>query len=228
MNAFTLKVLALTCMLVDHIGLFFFPDNVLLRAIGRLSFPLFAFLLANGMHYSHNRINYFLRLLLFTAISQIPFSLAFNLIPVSGSSFNIFFTLTLGFLGIVILRTTQNTVTRAILLTLLLVVSSFLQISYGIGGILSIVFFYYYFKSPRKLVLSQIVIGFSCYFIPELLNIYLHAPINVINLIQPIGLGSLFFILTYNKHNGPKFTYFFYLFYPLHLLFIYFFILFTK
>ncbi|MFB2921097.1 TraX family protein [Aerosakkonema funiforme] len=48
MTAFQIKVLAALLMLVDHIGAIFFPKIFVLRIVGRLSFPLFAWLIGQG------------------------------------------------------------------------------------------------------------------------------------------------------------------------------------
>ncbi|NLY36219.1 MAG: hypothetical protein GX046_03165 [Tissierellia bacterium] len=66
--------IALISMLIDHIGVLFFPAESLFRSIGRLAFPIFAWSLAQGFRYSSNRSAYFKRLLLFAFISQVPYS----------------------------------------------------------------------------------------------------------------------------------------------------------
>lgn len=85
MNIIIIKIIALIAMLLDHIGVILveswglFPSVVFsaLREIGRVSFPLFAFTIANGWVYTKNKERYFGRMLLFAIISQIPYSLAF-------------------------------------------------------------------------------------------------------------------------------------------------------
>ncbi len=57
MTSFQLKLWACLFMLVDHIGVVFFDDNLAMRAIGRLSMPIFAFLLVEGSR-THNLVNY--------------------------------------------------------------------------------------------------------------------------------------------------------------------------
>lgn len=61
-------------MLIDHIGLLFFPGESIFRSIGRLAFPIFAWSLAQGFRYSSNPRAYFKRLLFFAFISQLPYS----------------------------------------------------------------------------------------------------------------------------------------------------------
>lgn len=85
MSTFWMKGIALLAMTIDHVGLVFGQDgwNLIpfdssaLRAIGRISFPLFAFCLAEGWHRTHDRKKYFLNITVGAAVSQIPFSMAF-------------------------------------------------------------------------------------------------------------------------------------------------------
>ena len=73
MSSFTLKILAIIFMTIDHIGFTLFPSNLLLRYIGRLAFPIFAFQMGNGFYHTKNKEKYIFRMLIFTVISQIPF-----------------------------------------------------------------------------------------------------------------------------------------------------------
>jgi hypothetical protein len=68
-----LKIIAIVTMLVDHIGVLFFPDIMGFRTVGRIAFPIFAFFLANGFRYSSNRLNYLKRLGIVALISQVPY-----------------------------------------------------------------------------------------------------------------------------------------------------------
>ena len=54
-----LKILAAVAMLSDHIGLLFFPGNIVFRIVGRLAFPIFAFMIAEGTKYTRNKAKYF-------------------------------------------------------------------------------------------------------------------------------------------------------------------------
>lgn len=78
MTGFHLKLIALTTMFIDHIGAVFFPQVTLLRVIGRISFPLYAFLIAEGCRYTRNRGRYALGLGVFALISELPYDLALH------------------------------------------------------------------------------------------------------------------------------------------------------
>ena len=92
MSVFTLKILALTAMIIDHMGFFLRANNLvaydiydLMRAIGRIAFPIYCFLLVNGFDQTSSRRRYLSRLVLFAALSQIPYILLFDY----GSSFSL-------------------------------------------------------------------------------------------------------------------------------------------
>ena len=74
----SLKIVALICMLIDHAGATLFPQCDILRSIGRVSFPLYAFLLAQGCKHTHSMERYLLGLGIFALISEIPYDLAFG------------------------------------------------------------------------------------------------------------------------------------------------------
>lgn len=77
MSALTLKLIALVCMTLDHIG-YAIPSLSILRIVGRLSFPIYVFLLTTGFRYTSNRGRYALRLGIFAVLSQVPYMLFFN------------------------------------------------------------------------------------------------------------------------------------------------------
>jgi hypothetical protein len=257
MTTFQIKLIAITAMVIDHVGLFFFPQILLLRIIGRLAFPLFAWLIANGAYYSKNINMYLIRLFLFAVIAQIPFFLANRLIEPSFWELNVLFTLFLGLAAIVLMRKSKHRFTAILVVLISALLAEILNTDYGALGVLAIVIFYVYFKDMKKMIILQIclftlfslmpigiVMAFtgvanpgmstlSTNICPILMKVCLKVsttiPSNfvVLNLIEPLGLFSLFFIAFYGGQEGRKIKYFFYLFYPMHLAVIYFFKLFV-
>ena len=75
LSSLDLKILAAVTMLIDHLGITLFPQAVWMRCVGRLAFPLFAFLIAEGFCRTRSFQRYLLRLLLCAAISEVPFNL---------------------------------------------------------------------------------------------------------------------------------------------------------
>ena len=70
-----LKLLACIFMLCDHVGFVLMNNNWIMRAVGRLAFPIFAFLLVEGYRHTSDIRKYFIRLFLFALISEVPFDL---------------------------------------------------------------------------------------------------------------------------------------------------------
>ena len=68
-----LKILAAISMLIDHVGLMFFPENAVFRIFGRLAFPIFAYMIAEGCKYTKNRLRYFLTVFGMGALCQIAY-----------------------------------------------------------------------------------------------------------------------------------------------------------
>lgn len=68
-----LKLLAMLTMTIDHIGAVLLPQYEFLRIIGRLAMPIYAYMIAEGCHYTHDRMRYFLRLAGLAVVCQIVY-----------------------------------------------------------------------------------------------------------------------------------------------------------
>ena len=94
-----LKLIAAAAMLADHVGLMFFPDILFYRIIGRLAFPIFAFMIAEGCKYTRNKLRYFLQLFGLALGCQIVYFIA------DGSMYlSVLFTFSLSILTIFALQ----------------------------------------------------------------------------------------------------------------------------
>lgn len=80
-----LKLIALATMVIDHVGYLFFPEQEWMRAVGRLTMPIFGYAIARGFFYTRDSKKYLLRVGLLALISQLPFTLLFN----QGSNYSI-------------------------------------------------------------------------------------------------------------------------------------------
>lgn len=235
MTCFSLKILALTTMLIDHIGAVFFPQYIWLRYIGRISFPIYAFLLSEGFIHTHSRTKYAARLFVFGIISEVPHDLAFYQKALDFSNLNIMFELYLGVLAlsaVEILMDRKNKIyvhiISSVMLAVILFVSSYFNTSYGIYGIVLIIS-YYVFKGDRRYQAvsgAAVTIGFNSFQKVSLgINGFSGSPMRIFNFnpLQSYAAVASIPILLYNGERGYQCQskWFFYAFYPAHLLVLY-------
>lgn len=227
LNGFHLKYIALLTMTLDHIGaVLLSPDTAayaVFRACGRIAFPVFCFLLVEGYLHTSNHKAYFFRLLLFAFISELPFDMALYHFPAVGSTKlifshqNIFFTLSLGFLSMCLIdRFLTSAPFWAFVWTIFpAFLAQTLRFDYGALGIMVILLFY----AAKKIY-------------PQTPKLYSYA----LALCPLLAAGdwkrffvllSLPLILLYNGEKGsplpgawkiPGGKFFFYWYYPCHLL----------
>lgn len=126
-SSFSLKLIALATMLVDHLAAVLLATYInntafadqetadaftaiydLLRGVGRMAFPLFVFALIKGFMHTSSKGKYATRLFLFALISEVPFDLAFYRDPFYFKSQNVFWTLFLGLITICLLDWIKN------------------------------------------------------------------------------------------------------------------------
>ncbi len=213
MSIFTLKLLALITMIIDHVGAVFFPNYPILRIIGRLAFPIYCFLLVEGYFHTRDIRKYSLRLLIFALVSEVPFDLAFNG-KLTSNHQNIFFTLFLGLMAIHLIHTLnkENLIIAFAGAVLMMFFAEYISSDYGSLGILYIITFYL-LKSVdgmAKLLLMTFLIA--------VLNFLMSGGL------QNYSVLSSVFIIQYDGTQGPKnkfLQYGFYIMYPLHLAIIY-------
>ncbi|MBN2796074.1 MAG: hypothetical protein JXR88_11755 [Clostridia bacterium] len=195
MNTFQLKLLAVILMVIDHIGFFIFPDVVTFRIIGRLSYPIFAYLITVGFNYTKNPIKYFMRLFIFACIIQFP-SLFMD-IPI-----NIFFTLSLGLLLLIIHTRYESIGLRLLMMIGVLLLTDILSPDYSVYGVM-LIYLLYILKPIYQKIIGMILLSILYY---GLFNI------------QVFSVLALIPIYFYNQKEGPKWKIFFYTFYPVHLV----------
>ncbi len=203
MTVFALKLFALVTMIIDHTGAVLFPQFRWMRYVGRMAFPIYAFLISEGYVHTRNVKRYLIRLAVFALASEVPYDLAFN----DGISYikdtNVFFTLFFGLLALVLIDYfTYNTVLQCACVLSLSVLAQYMVSDYRFIGVCLIVVFYLYRdRLPLKLVgASNALIPFSSW-------------------IEGMALCSMIPVCLYNNKPGRiRLKYFFYLIYPVHLL----------
>jgi len=206
-----LKWIAIITMTVDHVGLILYPEFTVLRSIGRLSFPLFAYLLILGMENTRNIRNYFTRLFIFALISQVPFFLAIDYGPFD--LLNIFFTLSFGLLFIHFFKK------GSLFVLVPLFASIVIPFDYGVYGI-AVIGCMYILKENTKFGVFSLVLLNTLFLVPWNIQFLSIAAIPLIVLHKN---GSL----NITRETTEKVTipvwrkYFFYVYYPLHLTLIY-------
>ena len=134
LSAFTLKVIAVMAMTIDHIALVFVPTGSLLywllRLVGRLTAPIMAFFIAEGFRHTRSRKKYLLRLGVFAVISQpVYFHMIFGRMPINAFEFltnwNVMFSLAVALLSLVILESDLPETPRLLLTAVCVSLGSF-------------------------------------------------------------------------------------------------------
>lgn len=222
----TLKWIAIVTMLIDHTGAAvlekmlisgkygevsaanpLYQTDMILRGIGRLAFPIFCFLLVEGFLHTKNVWKYAGRLALFALVSEIPFDLAFQGEWLFMGYQNIFFTLLIGLLVMIAFQTAEEKIAakplrilcEALVLLAGYVLADVMRTDYGGLGVVCIMLLYI-FRYNRKM---QVLAG---------------AAIFMWEITAPLAFLPIYF---YNGKRGMKMKYFFYAFYPVHLLILY-------
>lgn len=234
-DAFHLKLIAIVAMLLNHIGngfdfMSFSPPLFwLTEFIGKLTFPIMAYLLVEGFHYTRNRWKYGLRLAFFSLVSVVPFHIYFEnnwQFEVTDLFNNVLFTLLMGLCMMAVCELTDNRFLHVLIVLFFMLTTSLSD--WNLFGIL-IIYWYYRIKDPRKRVVLPIV------YVILLLGLMMIPAVGMMseseifdNLFYLTTMTGLFLtiplLLRYNGQRGysPKWVkYGYYLFYPVHLLMLY-------
>lgn len=212
-----LKLIAIISMLIDHIGGTFFPEVGVFRWIGRLAFPIFCYCLTVGLLYTHDIKKYLFRLGIFAIISQPCYVLASHPYDFFAqfTNWNIFFTLFLSLLAVYGWKERKWW-----LFVLAFFVISWWNFDYSSTGIFLMLIFY--------LCRNQPVVGAVLYLLlmaPPLLHVHPDNPLNLtlggFTLDWTFGVIFAPLLIFPRTHTGIKIPrWFFYAFYPAHLLII--------
>jgi hypothetical protein len=233
----TLKYIAIAAMVIDHTAHAFVPGSswlfIVMRFIGRITGPVMFFAAAEGYHHTKNINRYMARLAVFAAVSYFPFMYFIaggSLADLLFFRLNVIYTIFLGVTAIRIRRELKNPVVKTLLIIVLFVVS--VPGDWGTAGILiMLVFDYFYGNFKNQAFAYCIVVILNMGIIKtagiSILNLFVNQRItfNMSNFISTaINMGMFLPIILlrfYNqeKGRGGRFSkWFFYIFYPLHLL----------
>lgn len=233
-SGFGLKLIACLSMLIDHTaaalienGYYFNRQtqsgdglvvlDMVMRGLGRFAFVIFCFLLVEGYQKTHSKVKYFLNLIIFGLVSEVPFDLAFQNTVLTWKYQNVYFNLAFSLLALAawdrILKGSndKNFFLRLLMgiwaITVIAAIATFARTDYGCFGVLLVMSMYIFKDMPKAKVISgAIVLLFT----------------------SPLELVAVPIYLLFQNYNGQRgkayegkpgkaVKYFFYVFYPLHL-----------
>lgn len=205
-----LKIIAAASMFIDHVGMMFFPTAAWMRALGRLAFPVYAFMIAEGCRYTRNRVQYFLGVFLLAAVCQGAY-----FIFASDTYMSVLVTFSLAILVIYAMdwfKTRPGVLTGlafALSVAAVYGLNRVLTIDYGFWGCMVPVFAAALQKTKRDR--KEWNIAMWC------LGLVLLALDR--GGLQWYSLAALPLLLCYSGERGRlRMKYFFYIFYPAHLV----------
>ena len=215
-----LKLFACITMLLDHYGVILAPWELSYRLIGRLSFPVFCFLLAEGAHHTKSPGKYALRLFAAALISELPFDYAFY-----GKAFwysqNVMVTLLLGLLAILVVDKTRIVWLKPIVALPFILAAEKLNADYGMHGVLLMLLFGVTHSLPWKHWIQAV--GMLLIF-ADIRSSVLLTVLGVNITLQMFGALAILPIALYSgekRTHNKALQWGFYLFYPAHLLMLY-------
>ncbi len=230
LSAASLHILAMAFMLMDHLWATLLPAQDWLTCVGRLAFPLFAFMAVEGYFHTRSFKNYALRLLLLAVLSEIPFNLMY-----AGTWFypvhqNVIWTLLIGLLAIRLLERVHHTQPPLLfalasvgVTALAFVLGTVCMLDYYGAGVLTVLAFYFLRGRRWWCLLGQLAV---LYWLNVVLLGGLMYPLRLfgteIELCQQgLALLALIPIWLYRGRQGCHsrfFHLFCYGFYPVHML----------
>lgn len=221
-----LKWFALITMTIDHIGHFIFPDLIELRVVGRLAFPIFAYLFANTYRFTSNKKRLLIQVSVAAVITQILLYLAGITELV-----NIFFLFAIVWFA---LKAYDDK--RMWLVVVLAGIAEILTVDYGMYGIFAIVLFYVYYGNKKAQLSGFAILTLIYSLLPFLASgiwssiptIFAHLfDIYWVYFIQVLSIASVGLLWFYQTEKPIPYAtkqlnfiekYAFYVYYPLHLV----------
>lgn len=217
LTGFDLRMIATVTMVIDHIGacgLVRGDLNTLFRCIGRVAFPIYCFLLAEGAMRTRNMMKYLGRILIFALVSELPYDLLMHRRLWYAGNQNILWTLLAALTGIAAYRLsrtkwkgTWKEILGPIAMVAMLLLAEHLRFDYGWQGVLLIYAMYIWRSEMQRIkypYLLLVVLLFGSFWWND---------------IEILALLAFLPCCLYNGEKGPKCPgLLFYAFYPAHLL----------
>lgn len=211
-----LKLIAAAAMVADHVGYLFFSKVAALRIIGRLAFPIFAYMIAEGCAYTRNKLRYFLHVFVLAVICQ-----AVYFVAAGDTHMNILVTFSLSILLIYAMEAVKTAdpagkkagaaVVFAVAVAAVYQITRFVSVDYGFWGVMTPVLAGVFRGKTEKRYISVLMLGAGLLLVAG----YLGG-------VQIYSLFSLPLLLLYSGKRGKwKMKYFYYIFYPGHLALLY-------
>ena len=209
------KLIAVLLMLVDHVGAILLGNNILMRAAGRLAFPMFIMLLVDGFYHSKNLKKYAVRLIAFWAISIIPYSLAiFKQLAVPQQ--NVFATLFLCLCVLVLADNEDLSLSvRCVGAGVMALCAEILHLEYGWYAVALTIILYRFKKDGLEATMPRFMVAAMIFATAQKTPIQALSALSVVLL----PLNGEF---VPSEKPGKLTAMAFYLFYPLHLLCLFF------
>jgi len=216
-----LKLIACVTMFIDHFGHAIVPSLPVpymvdlyyaCRIIGRIAFPIYCFLLVEGMRHTRNPYKYILRLAIGILLAELPFDILFEG-GVSWASQSVMVTLTLGAIMLLCMKKTEKDWLKLLIAVLFAILAELAKSDYGGWGIAMIAVFALFDRLPVQIIGLLLV----NYLMDSL-------PVPFLGITLPIQLYAVVAMIPIALYSGKKLTqskalqWGFYLFYPVHLL----------
>lgn len=213
MTIFWIKIIACISMFLDHVKYAIGEANFCTQYLGRVAFPLFMFVMVEGYCHTRDVKKYLKRLFLAAIISQIPYQIFKEvLIGASGLQINVIATILVTMLCIKIYDKSFSKIYSIILITVIGCITQLLNFDYGIYGILiGMILYIFREKKIFKFVLFAILVAIYHY-------------LKILRFSKSFILYSLCTcvaiipMMLYNGKKGRGIKYFFYAFYPVHMI----------
>ena len=205
-----LKILALLTMTLDHLGLMLFPQSLWLRIVGRLAFPIYAYMIAEGCRYTKSMPKYLGSVALIGLVCQLVYWFTMQSLYMC---IMVTFSLSIGLIALIKKGGAYRYAALAAMAGVFFLCEGLpgllpgFEVDYGFVGVMVPVLIYLGSTAGSKLALSAVGL--------VLLS-------SSVGAIQWYSLLALPLLALYNGQRGKwKLKWFFYLYYPAHLVILY-------